>query len=112
MLRSKLWIAVLLLCLVLAPGVSLAKKGKGKGIGAGGVPALRDRIVVLEHLVADLQERLAELEALASDDDGDGRSENQGDCDDTDPFIGPGATDDPATEIDEDCDGETGANGV
>lgn len=38
-----------------------------------------------------------------SDDDGDGYTENQGDCDDTDTSIAPGLYDDPATPENEDC---------
>jgi RHS repeat-associated protein len=39
------------------------------------------------------------------DDDGDGLSENQGDCDDTNPNIRPGILDIPGDGIDQDCDG-------
>lgn len=38
-----------------------------------------------------------------ADDDGDGYTENQGDCDDTDADIHPGAYDDPSNTINEDC---------
>ncbi len=37
------------------------------------------------------------------DDDGDGFTENQGDCDDTNPAVHPGLYDDPDTALDEDC---------
>ncbi len=40
-----------------------------------------------------------------TDDDGDGVSENEGDCDDTDPAIHPGASD-RCDGVDDDCDGE------
>lgn len=39
----------------------------------------------------------------ASDDDGDGYTEDQGDCDDNAPNTHPGLYDDPATAADEDC---------
>jgi hypothetical protein len=40
-----------------------------------------------------------------ADDDGDGLSEQAGDCDDTDPTVRPGAMDDATTYDDADCDG-------
>ena len=40
------------------------------------------------------------------DDDGDGFTENQGDCDDTKPGINPDALEIPGNGIDEDCDGQ------
>ncbi len=42
---------------------------------------------------------------LDTDDDGDGFTENQGDCSDTDDSIFPGANDIPGDGIDQDCDG-------
>ncbi len=118
-------LTVLLVCLALvAPGAAMAKKKKKKarvagtqhGIGAGGVPALRDMllgrigdldatVLALEERIAELEMRLDEVEDLAIDDDLDGFSENQGDCDDTQPAVFPGAVEDPANLIDDDCDG-------
>ncbi len=43
-----------------------------------------------------------------TDDDGDGLSENQGDCNDADATIGPGQADPPGDGIDQDCDGVDG----
>jgi len=44
---------------------------------------------------------------LDSDGDGDGYTGCDGDCDDTDPGIHPGAADDPCDGLDTDCDGNT-----
>ena len=43
----------------------------------------------------------------AIDDDGDGLSEDEGDCDDTDDAIGPDALEDPYNGVDDDCDETT-----
>lgn len=121
-----LMILTVSLCLIL-PSVAMAKKKKkGRrrvvvttqqhGIGAGGVPALRDMllsriqtldttVLLLDARLLDLELRLQELEDLATDDDMDGFSENQGDCDDTLASVFPGATEDPTNGIDDDCDG-------
>jgi RHS repeat-associated protein len=48
---------------------------------------------------------------LTIDDDGDGLSEIQGDCNDANPAIGPGAADIPNNGIDEDCNGADAVEG-
>jgi len=55
--------------------------------------------------VEALQTQIDEL-VLLTDADNDGFSENQGDCDDTNATVYPGATEDETDGIDNDCDGE------
>ena len=86
------------------PGLALAKGGEGRGLGKGGVPALRDQVVALEATVLALEARVAALEGLAIDDDGDLFTENQGDCNDADAAVHPGATE-LANGADDDCNG-------
>ena len=52
-----------------------------------------------------LQTQINEL-VLLTDADNDGYSENQGDCDDTNATVYPGATENETDGIDNDCDGE------
>jgi hypothetical protein len=90
-----------------APG---GRPGK-HGIGKGGVPALENRVTELEAEVDALQAQVDELNEIveglagAIDDDGDGVSEQNGDCDDADPAVNPGAIEVPGNGIDENCDG-------
>jgi hypothetical protein len=48
-----------------------------------------------------------ELDPLEVDDDGDGLSEEEGDCDDTNAYISPNHTEIPYDDIDNDCDEDT-----
>jgi len=90
------------------PAVSVAKNDKKAeknetkhGIGAGGVPALRD------HLQGQLDsdnERIDALEAFFEDDDLDGFTEVEDDCDDANAAVNPLAAEVPLNLIDDDCD--------
>ncbi len=123
---TRILLVVSLSFCLLAPSLAMAKKSKKArrraaaaaqhGIGPGGVPAMRDMllgriqeldttVLLLDARVTDLEMRLQALEGLATDDDMDGFSENQGDCDDTMAGVYPGAPEDPANGIDDDCDG-------
>ena len=58
-------------------------------------------------MIADLEARVEALETILSmflDNDGDGYTENEGDCDDSNPDIYPGATE-ICDGMDNDCDG-------
>ncbi len=52
-------------------------------------------------------ETMYDATTAATDDDGDGYSENQNDCDDTDPGVHPDAIEDCGDGIDNDCDQNT-----
>ena len=114
----------------LAKNDKKAEKNETKhGIGAGGVPALRDylqdqidsalrrirrlehglvdtnvRVDALEADVADLDSRLEALEGFFTDDDLDGFTEVEDDCDDTKADVNPLAAEVPLNLVDDDCD--------
>jgi hypothetical protein len=69
----------------------------GLGDADARLDLVEGRLDNLEAVVAGLVQQAADL---ASDDDGDGYSELQNDCDDTDPAVNP-----PATGLDLNCDG-------
>ena len=71
---------------------------------------LQDAVTInyLNVIINDLQSQIGELQQIIFDDidnDGDGFSENQGDCDDTNVTIYPGA-EELIDGIDNDCDGQ------
>jgi hypothetical protein len=57
--------------------------------------------------VTDLEDRLAGIESLFSDADGDGFVSLIEDCDDENGAVSPGASEVAGNGIDDDCDGET-----
>ena len=63
--------------------------------------------LVLEGAAADAFgiDDITVLFAAATDRDGDGYTDNDGDCDDTDAAISPDATEDLTNGVDDDCDG-------
>jgi hypothetical protein len=68
------------------------------------VDVLTGRVDDLEGDVADLDTRLEVLEGFFSDDDLDGFTEVEDDCDDTNAAVNPLAAEVPLNLIDDDCD--------
>ena len=71
-----------------------------------GFQMLADMIEGLRSDLGLLEDRVAALEVEATDDDGDGYSENLGDCNDDDALVGPAAEEIVGNGIDDDCDFE------
>lgn len=70
----------------------------------GDVQSLGLQVMTLGATVGDLDQRLAAIEMLTTDDDGDTLAEFQGDCDDTNAAVSPLAAEVPGNGIDDDCD--------
>ena len=51
-------------------------------------------------------------EETGTDEDGDGFTVEDGDCDDTSPWINPARDEEPADGVDNDCDGRIDENGL
>lgn len=64
------------------------------------------RFVFVLALVACKPDPEVVVDPLTTDDDGDGLSENQGDCDDANPNVSPNAVDAPGDGFDADCDNQ------
>ena len=62
-------------------------------------------LLAMSLIACGEEEPKEEIDPLTVDDDGDGFSEEQGDCDDTNADLSPGATE-VCDEIDNDCDGD------
>ena len=62
-------------------------------------------LLAMSLIACGEEEPKEEVDPLTVDDDGDGFSEEQGDCDDTNADLSPGATE-VCDEIDNDCDGD------
>lgn len=123
-------VALAMPALSLAKNDKKAEKDETKhGIGKGGVPALRDflqdqidsalrrirrlehglvdtnvRVEAVESEVADLDTRLEALEGFFFDDDLDGFTEVEDDCDDANAAVNPLAAEVLGNGIDDDCD--------
>lgn len=64
------------------------------------------RLVLVIALAACKGDPEVIVDPLTTDDDGDGLTENQGDCDDDNPNVSPNATDAPGDGFDADCDNQ------